>query len=188
MNIDAGIAISVIAAVAALLSWFEARRMYQITKSAFLRQSFEKVETLPSVEALGIVKVGGKTRAKLMVFNQRDMPYRVNCVKCYAYDPKPRNLANFFRSHLGPFDWDYSYQAAFWNPKGTLDDDEHYIEDTLRFTLVKETELLLVTLTDTDPDRRYRFEVITSQGTTCWEGVLPNCRTLLPHDHVRSVA
>ncbi len=162
--------------------------MYQITKAAFLRQSFEKAETLPSVEALGIVNVSGKTRAKLMVFNQRDTPYRVNCVKCYAYDPKPRNLANWFRSKLGPFDWDYSPQAAVWNPKGTLDDNEHFIEDTLQFTLVKETELLLVTLNDVNQNRRYRFEVITSQGTTCWEGILPSGRTRLPHDHVRSIA
>lgn len=188
MNIDTGLAISVVSAVAALLSWGEARRMYRITKIVSLRQSFEKVETLPSVEALGTVKVGGKTRAKLMVFNYRDTPYRVNCVKCYAYDPKPRSLANWLRSQFGPFDWDYSYQAAFWNPKGSLDDDEHYIEDTLRFTLVKETELLLVTLKDTNPDKRYRFEVITSQGTTYWEGILPNHRTLLPHDHIRSIA
>lgn len=187
MNIDAGVAISFVSAVAALLSWHHTRRTYQITKSGFLRNSFEKVETLPSVEALGIVKVGEKTRAKLMAFNQRDTPYRINCVKCYIYDPKPRNLTNWFHSKLGAFDWNYSYQSSFWNPKGTLDDDEHYVEDTLRFTLVKETEILLVTLCDDNPNQRYRFEVITSQGIACWEGILPSDRTLLPHDHARTI-
>lgn len=188
MSIDTSVAISIVSAVIALLSLLEARRMSQLTKFAFQRQSYEKIETLPSVEVLGVVKVGEISRAKLIVFNQRETPYRVNCVKCYGYAPKPRNLGNWFRSKLGPFDWDYSYQEAFWNPKGTLDDEEHYTEETLPFTLVKEKEILLITLSDASPHKKYRFEVITSQGTTCWEGSLPNGRTSLPYDHSRTIA
>jgi hypothetical protein len=188
MSIDTSVAVSILSAVIALLSWLEARRMSQLTKFAFQRQSYEKAETLPSVEALGIVEVGTKKRAKLMVFNQRETPYRVNCVKCYSYDPKPRNLTNWIRSKLGPFDWDYSYEQAFWNPKGTLDDEEHYAEETLPFTLVKEKEVLLVTLSDSSPYKKYRFEVITSQGTTSWEGSLPNGKTSLPYEHSRTIA
>ena len=188
MSIDASTAVSILSAVIALFSWLEARRMSQLTKLALKRQSYEKVETLPSVEALGVVTVGTKKRAKLMVFNQRDTPYRVNCVKCYRYNPKPRNLANWVRSKLGPFDWDYSSERAFWNPKGTLDDEEHYAEETLPFTLVKEKEVLLVTLDDFSPYKQYRFEVITSQGSTSWEGTLPNGKTSLPYEHSRTIA
>lgn len=188
MSIDLSVAISIVSAVIALLSWLEARRMSQLTKFAFQRQSYEKAETLPSVEPLGVIEIGTKRRAKLMVFNQRETPYRVNCVKCYRYDPKPRNLANWLRSKLGPFDWDYSYEMAFWNPKGTLDDEEHYTEETLPFTLVKEKEVLLVTLSDFSPHKQYRFEVITSQGTTSWEGTLPNGKTSLPYEHSRTIA
>ena len=187
MKIDVGIAISIVSALAALLSLFVSHRMYQITRHALVRQKYEKVETLPSVEGLGIVKVDGKTRAKLLVFNQRDTPYRINCVKCYAYDPKPRNFANLVRSWIRPFDWDYLPLDAFWNPKGNLSDSECHIDEALPFTLVKDTEVLLVTLVDQNPNQRYRFEVITSQGTTSWEGILPNSRTRLPHNHVRSI-
>lgn len=188
MRIDASVVVSIVSAVIALFSWFEARRMGQLTKLALQRQSYEKVETLPSVEALGVVDVAGKTRARLIVFNERETPYRVNCVKCYRYDPKPRNLSNLVSSLLGPFEWDYSREEVFWNPKGKLDDDEHYLEETLPFALVKDKEVLLVTLKDFSPYRKYRFEVITSRGTTTCEGALPNGKTSLPHEYSRTIA
>lgn len=190
MTIDTSLAISIAAVLFALLSWLEARRMGNLTAIALKRQSYEKVETLPSVEALSVVEVGGKHRAKLIVFNQRETPFRVNCVKCFRHDPKKRNLANWVRSKLGPFDWDYQYEKAYWNPKGTLDDDEHYAEVALPFTFVKETEVLLVTLTgyDKSPYQQYKFEVITTQGTTSWEGSLPNGRSSLPYEHRRNIA
>jgi hypothetical protein len=189
MTIDVSLAVSIAAALFALLSWLEARRMSNLTAIAFKRQSYEKAETLPSVEALNVVEVGGKHRAKLIVFNQRETPFRVNCVKCFRYDPKRRNLLNLVRSKFGPFDWDYKYEKAYWNPKGNLDDDEHFAETALPFTFVKETEVLLVTLRDHDtlPYQQYKFEVITTQGTTSWEGVLPNGKTSLPYDHHRTI-
>lgn len=187
MVIDASVVVSILSAVIALLSWLEARRMSQLTKLAFRHQSYEMVTTLPSVEVLGIIEVGTKKRAKLVVFNQRETPYRINCVKCYSYAPKPRNLTNWFRSKLEPFDWDYSHERAFWNPKGTLDDEEHYAEETLPFTLVKDREILLVTLNDFRPFKKYRFDVVTSQGTTSWEGELSNEKTSLPYEHVRTI-
>ncbi|WP_152547317.1 hypothetical protein [Delftia sp. RIT313] len=189
MSIDASFAVSIASAIIALLSLLEARRLGQITRLSLRQQSYEKIVTLPSVETLGVVEIAGKTRAKLIVFNERDTPYRVNCVKCYRYDPKPRNLSNWINSFLGPFDWDYSREeGAFWNPKGTLDDDEHYSDKTLPFTLVKEKEILLVTLEDFRSYRIYRFEVITSQGTARCEGVLPTGRTSLPHEHSRRIS
>jgi hypothetical protein len=190
MTINTSLAVSIAAALFALLSWIETRRMGNLTEIALMRQSYEKVERLPSVEALSVIEVGGKHRAKLIVFNQLETPFRVNCVKCFRYDPKRRNLINWVRSKLGSFDWDYTYEKAYWNPKGTLDDDEHYAEVALPFTFVKETEVLLVTLSDYDktPYQQYKFEVITTQGTTSWEGVLPNGMTSLPFEHRRHIA
>jgi len=137
-----------------------------------------------------VVAVNGKHRAKLIVFNQRDTPLRVNCVKCFRYSPKRRNLINWVRSGFGSFDLDYEYEKAYWNPKGTLDDDEHYSEVALPFTFVKETEIVLITLADYDklPYQQYKFEVTTTQGTTSWEGSLPNGMTSLPYEHRCSIA
>jgi hypothetical protein len=190
MTIDISLAVSIAAAIVALLSWIEARRMSKLTAIALRRQSYEKMETMPSVEALNVVEVGDRYRAKLIVFNQRETPFRVNCVKCFRYEPKSRNPLNWFRSKIGPFDWDYSCEKAFWNPKGSLDDGEHYAEVALPFTLVKEMEILLVTLAAyrAFPYQQYKFEIITSQGTTMWEGVLPNGATSLPYEHRRTIA
>lgn len=190
MTIDLSLAVSIVAVLFALLSWLEARKMGNLTAMAIRRQSYEKTETLPSIEALSVVAVNGKHRAKLIVFNQRDTPFRVNCVKCFRYAPKERNLANWLRSKIGPFDWDYQYEKSHWNPKGTLDDDEHYAEVALPFTFVKETEVLLVTLTDyeSSPYQKYKFEVITTQGTASWEGSLPNGRTSLPNEYSRDIS
>ncbi len=190
MTVDASFAISIIATIVAFLSWLEARRMGKLTEIALRRQSYERTETLPSVEALGVIEANGKHRAKLLVFNQRETPFRINCVKCYRFAPKSRNLINWVRSKLGEFDWDYIYEKAYWNPKGTLDDTEHYAEDALQFTYVKETEIILVSLSDhkTNPYQQYKFEVITSQGTTSWEGSLPNGKTSFPYEHRRTIA
>lgn len=192
MKIDASVVVSLIAVIVAALSWLESRRMSKLTTIALERQSYEKAETLPSVEALKVVEVGGKNRAQLIVFNQRDVPFRVNCVKCYRYDPKSRNLKNWMLS-IGVaelFDWNYSREKAFWNPKGSFDDSERYAEETLPFTLVKDKEILLVTLTDYQMFswQQYKFEVITTQGTAIWEGVLPNGKSSLPHEHHRTIA
>lgn len=161
--------------------------MSKLTKLALQRQSYEWAQTLPSVEALGVVEAGGQTRARLIVFNQRETPYRVNCVKCYRFNPKSRSLSNWFRSKLGPFDWDYSRENTFWNPKGPLDDEERYSQETLPFTLVNDKEILLVTLSNFSTSNQYRFEVLTSQGTAIWEGILPNEKTALPHEHSRTI-
>lgn len=179
MDVDPSVVVSVVSAVVALFSWLEAVRMRRLTK-------YDRAETLLSAEKLGVVEVGGKMRAKLIVFNQREVPYRVNCVKCYQYDPKPHQLLNLARSILGPLIGDYSRVDTFWNPKGALDDEEHYAEETLPFTLVKDKEVILVTLSDFSPYKRYRFEVITSQGTTTCEGTLSNGKTGLPHEYSRT--
>ena len=190
MTIDISIAVSIAAALFALLSWLEARRMSNLTALALKQQSYEKAETLPSVEALSVTEVNGKHRAKLIIFNQRETPFRVNCVQCFRYAPKSRNPINWLRSKFGPFDWDYTYEKAYWNPKGSLDDDEHYAEESLQFTLVKESEILLVTLTDYHhfPYQQYKFLVMTSQGDASWAGVLPNGMTSLPYEHRRTIA
>lgn len=180
MSIDTSVVVSVVSAVVALLSWLEAGRMRQQLSRA-------RAETLPSVEKLGVVEVGGKTRAKLIVFNQRETPFIVYCVKCYQYDPKPHKLLNLVRRILGPLNGDYSRVDTFWNPKGTLGDEEHFAEESLPFTLVKDKEILLVTLSNFSPYKRYQFEVITSQGTTTIEGALStNGKTGLPHEHSRT--
>lgn len=190
MTIDASLVVSILAAIVAVLSWLESRRMTKLTSLALRQQSYERIKTLPSVEALSVVEIGDKHRAKLIIFNERETPFRVNCVKCYRYAPKSRNLMNWLRSKIEPFDWDYSYEKAFWNPKGTLDDDEHYAEETLPFTLVKEREILLVTLPEYRefPWQQYKFEVSTSQGSALWEGTLPNGRNSLPYEHYRTIA
>lgn len=190
MTIDTSFAVSIAAALFALLSWLEARRMGNLTMIALKRQSYEKAATLPSVEALCVVEVNGKHRVKLIIFNQRETPLRINCVKCFRYSPKGRNPANWLRSMFRPFDWDYEYEKAHWNPKGTLDDDEHYAEVSLPFTFVKEAEIVLVTLADYNksPYQQYKFEVITTQGTTSWEGLLPNGMSSLPYEYRRNIA
>lgn len=189
MKIDASVVVSLVAVIVATLSWLESRRMSRLTAIALERQSYAMAETLPSVDVLKVVEVGGKIRAQLIVFNQRDVPFRVNCVKCYRYKPKRWNLKNWVLSPTESFDWNYSRDDAFWNPKGDFDDSERYAEETLPFTLVKDKEILLVTLANHQMFswQQYKFEVITTQGTAIWEGVLPNGRSSLPHEHHRVI-
>jgi hypothetical protein len=189
LTIDTSLAISLIATVVALLSWLEARRMSKLTAFAIKRQSYERTETLPSVEALSVVAIDGKHRAKLIVFNQRENPFRINCVKCYVSDPKSRTPINWIRSKFDDFDWDYTYIKAYWNPKGTLDDKEYYAEEALQFTYVKDTAIILVTLSnyESNPYQDYKFEVMTSQGITSWSGSLPNGKTSFPYEHSRTI-
>ena len=138
---------------------------------------------------MGVVDVNGKQRAKLIVFNQRSSPFRIHCVKCFRYDPKERNPKNWMHCKDKNFDWDFTDENAFWNPKGTLDDDEHYAETTPPFTLVRETEIVLVTVNGyaTNRHQLYKFEIVTSQGTTVLTGTLPNSSTTLPFAHTREV-
>jgi hypothetical protein len=187
MNINISLVVSIVSVVIALFSLREARRISRFTKISLQQQSYEAAKTLPALNALGIVKIGGKTRAKLIIFNQRNVPCKVECVKCYSYDPKPRSLSNWIRSQFEPFDWDYSREEGFWNPKGILDDDEYYAGEALPFTLVKDKEILLVTLSDFTPRKKYKFEVITSQGIATYIGILPSATTSLPHEHFRTL-
>lgn len=190
MNVDLNLGVSVVASLAALLSWHQTRRMSNLTEIALKSQSYERVLTLPSVEALNVIEVDGKHRVKLIVFNQREAPIRIYAVRCFRYEPKERNIANWIRSKQGPFDWDYSQEHIFWNPKGTLDDAEHFSDVTLPFTLVRETEILLVTLEKYRqfPYQIYRFEVVTSQGTASCNGPLPKGSTSLPQEYEMTVS
>jgi hypothetical protein len=190
MTIEASLAISFAAALFALLSWYESRRMVKLTALALKMQSYDAAITLPSVEAFGVVEVNGKYRAKLIVFNQRSTPLLVNCVQCYRYTPKKWSPLDWLRADPHAVDRHYTREKGYWNPKGCLDDDEHYAEESLPFILVAQKETLLVTLDDfrDSPRRQYRFLVMTSQGQASWEGVLPNGMTSLPLEHRRFIS
>lgn len=187
MELDLSIFISIASAVVALFSLFQSRRMTKLTELALRRQSYETIRSLPSVEEMGFVQVGEKIRAKLIVFNEREAPFRVNCVRCYVYAPKARSLRNWFRSICGPFDWDYTNFDSNWNPKGTLDDQEHYSDVTMPFTLVQKSEILLVTINEFKANVRYKFEVTTSIGTAIYEGTLSQGKRYLPIRHERTI-
>jgi len=186
MQVDLSLLVSAVAVFFALLSWLEARRMSRMTKIALRSQLYEKTETLPSIEPLSVVEVNGKARARLIIFNQRETPFRVHCVKCFRYEPK--GIA-WISKVFGPFSWDYIEERAMWNPKGNLDDDEHYSDESLKFTLVKDVEILMVTL----PGYKkysweiYRIEVFTSHGSTSWRGVMPGDKCSLPIEHMRRI-
>jgi hypothetical protein len=189
MTIDLNFAASAVAAFAAVQSAFHARRSTKLTELALRNSSYAQIETLPSAEILGVVDVNGKHRAKLIIFNQRSRSFRIHCVKCFRYDPKKRNLKNWMRRKDESFDWNFTEENAFWNPKGTLDDDEHYAETTLPFTLVRDTEIVLVTVNGyaTNRHQLYKFKIITSQGITVLTGTLPNSTTTLPTSHTREI-
>jgi hypothetical protein len=190
MTLDASLVVSVAAALFALLSWLESRRMVKLTVLALERQSHDAATTLPCVEALGVVDVNGKHRAKLIVFNQRSTTLLVNCVQCFRYTPKRWTPLDWLRDERRALDRHYTQENGYWNPKGSLDDDEHYAGEALPFTSVADKEILLITLNcfQGSAYQRYRFLVMTSQGDAWWEGVLPNGMTSLPLDHRRVIS
>lgn len=182
MKIDLSIAISLASVVVALLLWQETRRMRLLTRKAFRLQSYEDVTRLPGVGVLGVVETEAGTRVRLIIFNMREMPLRVHCVKCYGQDIKRSGLLHWLLIGTG-LRREFVQEPIFWNPKGDLDDEEHYADQTLPFTRVCEQEVLLVTVKDFHPYKHYRFEVITSQGTVTWEGQVPESHASLSIDY-----
>ncbi|MGY6126064.1 hypothetical protein ACW9YV_11355 [Paraburkholderia strydomiana] len=188
MNIDLNLAAGAISALGALQSAIHARRSTKLAEAALKATSYKNVETLPSAESMGVTEVNGKFRAKIIVFNQSETPFRIHCVKSYVYSPKKRNLSNWLHRNDEDFDWDFAREHTNWNPKGTLDDDEQFAEAALPFTLVRDTETLLVTIQAyaTNRHQLYKFVIVTSQGVTSLTTTLNNGNRL-PFDHQREI-
>ncbi len=175
--------------LAAAKSAKQAAKSTAISEVALKRASYEKVQSLPSIEVIGALKVDNQIRVKLLVFNLRQNPLRVHCVKVLLYQPKPINITNYIKSKMGPFDWDYSkIEDVVWNPKGTLDDREHYLEDAIEFSYVKEKEYLLVTMPSYSEGATYKFVVITSIGE-CFISSRPSFtgRTMFAIDYNQTI-
>ena len=188
MTINLNVLISIIAALIAVFSLIEAKRANRFTRHIIRMQSYEKTRTLPDAEIIKAISVDGITRAQLVIFNNRTEPLRVHCVKTYIYEPKPRTIINWVRSHMYPFDWDYSLiELARWNPKGNLDDKEHFLEDTIQFTMVKEKEFLLVTIPEISDNSKFKFEVITSQGISTTTGHISYDKRHLSSDFTKTI-
>jgi hypothetical protein len=186
MAIDINTAVASLAALATAHAAYSARRSAKFSEIALRNISYAEVQTRPSVEVQGIVEVNGVYRAKLIVFNQRETALRIHTVRLFRLNPKSWSLANWLRSKRDvDFDWNYEYEGTIWNPKGTLDDVEYSADDrTWPLTLVSKTEIVLVTLRryTENPYQKYRFEVVTSQGTTSQECVPSSGRQTLPTD------
>lgn len=188
MTINLSVVISIIAALISVFSLIEVKRANRFTRHIIRMQSYEKARTLPDAEIIKAINIDGITRAQLVIFNNRPEPLRVHCVKTYIYEPKPRTIANWLKSHMYPFDWDYSpIELARWNPQGNLDDREHFVEETIQFTLVKEQEFLLVTIPGFSENAQYKFEVITSQGTSIPTGRVSSGKRHLPSDFTKTI-
>lgn len=187
--------VSVVSLIVAYLSYRaaaksskEARRSTQLAEIALRRASYEKMQSFQAVEIVGIVIVDSKTRVKLMVFNLRPEPLKIQCVKVYVFDPKARNIKNYILSKLGPFDWDYrNLEDAVWNPKGSLDDAEHYVHEAVEYTYVKEREVVLVTIPEYNQYDKYKFEVIASIGTTVITSRVADGKTLFAKDYRQTI-
>jgi len=182
-----GTAIALGAVFISALTWLENRRTNQSAKYSRMIQSYDEVATRPILNAVGTVVVNGKTRMKLIIFNQRETKLKIHSARCYVYAPKPRTIDNWLRSRIKPFDWDFSPEASVWNPKGILDDKEHYADETLPFTLVKEHEFILISMDNFREGGRYKFEVITSQGIVDWDGRPPSECSTLPYNYSQRI-
>ncbi|WP_044412562.1 hypothetical protein [Thiomicrospira microaerophila] len=166
----------------------QAERSTQLADLALRRASYEKVQSLPAVEVIGVVTVDSKTRVKLMVFNLRPEPLKIQCVKVYIFDPKARNIKNYILSKLEPFEWDYrNIEDIVWNPKGSLDDAEHYVHEAMEYTYVKEREVVLVTIPEYSQYAKYKFEVITSVGATTITSRVADGKTLFAKDYRQTI-
>ncbi|AIA76448.1 hypothetical protein FF32_16880 [Halomonas campaniensis] len=188
--------VSVISLIVAYMSYRaaaksskEAERSTQLADLALRRASYEKVQSLPAVEVVGAVTVDSKTRVKLMVFNLRPEPLKIQCVKVYIFDPKARNIKNYILSKLGPLDWNYrNIENIVWNPKGPLDDEEYYVHEAMEYTYVKEKEVVLVTIPEYSKYAEYKFEVTTSVGTATITSRTADGKTLFAKDYRQTIA
>lgn len=172
MPLDIGLVPNVIASVIALFALFETKRANRVTREAIRKKTIEELKSLPDADVIRALKVGDIVRVQLVVFNNRTEPLRVHCVKAYRYERKARTLGNWIRSKTAEgFEWNFSLiEDVRWNPKGNLDDREHSKEEAIAFSRVKDQETLLVTVPDFKEHGRYRFDVITSQGTSSSDG------------------
>ena len=182
------LAVSYMAYTAAEKSAGHAKRAAQIADIALRRSSYEKVQSLPVVEVVGTVKINNKTRVKLMLFNLRPEPLKIQCVKAYIFEPRARNIKNYILSKLEPFDWDYrKIDNIFWNPQGPLDEEEHYVQEAMEYSYIKERGIVLVTIPEYDKYAEYKFEVITSVGTASITSRWADGKTLFAIDYRQTI-
>ena len=147
----------------------ESKRSSDLAEASYRDISYEKVRGLPPLEVLEIVEVEGKKRVKLKIYNLRDLPFKIDSVRVLIYKPKKRSLVNIIKHWINPFDWDFDeVMNIIWNPKGNLDDKEYYVKDAAEFSLVKEQEMILVTIPDLKQPcySTYKFEIKTTFGTS----------------------
>jgi len=125
----APIVISILAYLNSRKSRIVAEKSLELSKSAKRIAEIEYLKTIPAIDVIGIVKISGKYRVKLLVSNMRATPFRINSLTVLKRRPKHRNIKNYFYSKIDPeFNWDYEkVEGIFWNPKGNLDDEEPYL-------------------------------------------------------------
>lgn len=177
----APIIISILAYLNSRKSRIVAEKSLELSKSAKSIAEIEYLQTIPAIEVIGIVKISGTYRVKLLVSNMRATPFRINSLTVLKRRPKRRNIKNYFYSKIDPkFNWDYEkVEGIFWNPKGDLDDEEHYVQEAGEYVVVKDKEFVLVSIPGFSEHETYSFQFHTTHGNTSITGhVSENNRTL----------
>ncbi|MEI6894355.1 MAG: hypothetical protein V5789_06920 [Colwellia sp.] len=145
----------------------ESKRSSDLAEATYKSISYEKVRSLPALEVLETVEVDGKSRVKLKIYNLRDLAFKIDSVNASIYKPKRKSLVNRVKHWFNEFDWDYEeIDNIVWNPKGNLDNKEYFVKDAAEFSLVKEQEIILITIPDLVLPcySAYRFQVKTTFG------------------------
>lgn len=149
-----------------------AEKSLKIAERIKREAEIEYLSTIPAIDILEIINVGDKNRVVLLLANMRSTSFRINSLLVEKRTFKKRNLKHYIESKINPnFDWDYeSIEGYFWNPKGSLDNSEKYVNEAGEFLIVKETEKILVTIPNFSEYSTYRFKVNTTHGVVTLSG------------------
>lgn len=172
--------------IISLVALLTARKSMRESINFNSRTRREKILSLPVVEVVQANRIGEKWRLKLLLFNLRKEPLRIECLKVYKYRPIERTLVNRIKRFFEGFDWDYEeIKGVFWNPQGIHNEEERFFHEAIQFTYVEKMETIWATVPSFDPEETYGFKVITTHGTCFKRDTVPGDRCHFPHDFER---
>lgn len=129
------------------------------------QSSLKELRSIPIIDPIDVVDTQSGPRVKLLVHNLRSDPFYIYSLTVYKPGKRSLTIRNIFKYGRDSFKWNHVVvDHVFWNPKGDLDDEEHYFREAAQFLRVKDSEYLLVSIPEFKEHLEYHFEIKTNIG------------------------